>query len=130
MPKFPYHKAALILAEATYLGRLQTCQKYSVPKSTFEFWQNRLKEDRQLIELYKEHLEKLREKWTDDAVRTLKRTLQIISDGLENHPFSSPPKTIKDKEVWGKNMSAMSSLIKSVGDLNISTYVLFDEGKD
>lgn len=130
MPNFPYSRAALVLAEASCFGKQLACSKYHVANSTYNDWKQRLGKDDKLAELYQETLSKLREEWQEDSIKALKKGLEIIYCGFENHPFEGKPVGDRQIEAWGRNIDALSKAIKSIGDLAISTHILKEDDED
>ena len=127
MPAFPYARAAIVLAEATYFGKKLACQKYTVPKTTFNNWNKRLKTDNKLANLVTIQSEALSKEWQGDSIKCLKKVLFTIQEGLEKHPFSEEPQTIEEKELWSNSILALSKMVKSIGDLTIAGDVLTDD---
>ena len=130
MPAFPYDRAALVLAEATYFGKKLACQKYTVPRTTYTNWKKRLQTDNKLANLVTIQSEALSKQWQGDTIRCLKLALNTIQEGLSKHPFSYQPQTAEEKELWGNNILALSKMVKSIGDLTIAGDVLNDDSND
>ncbi len=126
MPAFPYERAALVLAEARYFGKKLACQKYQVPRTTYSNWKKRLETDNKLAHMVATQSEALSQQWQGDTIRCLKQTLFSIQKAFDNHPFSHAPRTIEEKELWGKNVVALSKMITSLGNLVISSHVLLE----
>ena len=127
MPGFQYRKVALYLAEAQFTSRKAVIAKYKLSGNTYDMWVQRLRNDPELRDIYQTCLEEMTKSWQAEAVRTLKKAMEIALLGLENNPFEDKPRQDRSKEIWGKNMSAMSNILKTMGDLNISTHVLFED---
>lgn len=127
MAGFRYQKVAGILAEAHFTSRKAVIKKYQISEFTYDSWGQRLKKDEKLKKLYENYIQKMTDSWQAEALEMLKETIKVSMVGLKNHPFDDKPKKDRPKEIWGKNMSAMSNLLKTMGDLNISTHVLFEE---
>ncbi len=127
---FPYRRAALILAEAQFRGVKGTITRHAVSRGTYDFWLQRLKNDDKLKKLYQEFLEKITSSWQAEALQTLKAAMEVTCLGLKNNPFQQVPKKEREKEIWGKNMAAMANVLKTIGDLNISTFVLMEDSEE
>lgn len=130
MPSFNYERASYILAEAMVFGKKSTCQKYSIPSRTYEYWRARLRTDGQLSELYQQALKELKQEWQEDSIKTLKKGLNVIYKGLNNNPLEQSPKDAREIEAHAKYLDSLSRIIKSVGDLAISTHVLKEDEEE
>ena len=130
MGGFAYRRAALILAETQFLGTKAVLARHNIPKGTYDNWKQRLKTDPKLQKMYQQCLEEMTSSWQAEAIQTLKKAMEVTRLGLENNPFGDKPTKDRAKELWGKNMSAMSHILKTMGDLNISTHVLMEEDDD
>ena len=127
MPEFPYERAALVLAEAKYFGKKLACQKYQVPRTTYTNWKKRLGTDNKLASLVATESLALTQQWQSDTIICLKQTLFSIQKAMDNHPFSLKPQTVEEKELWAKHIEALSKMIKSLGELAISSHVLLED---
>lgn len=127
MPGFQYRKVALYLAEAQLTSRKAVLDKYNLSGNTYDMWVQRLKTDPTLNRAYERFLKKMTESWQAEATKTLKKAMEVACLGLENNPFGDKPRQDRAKEIWGKNISAMSQILKTMGDLNVSTFVLMEE---
>ncbi len=124
---FPYPRASMILAESNFFGIKATCQKYKVPSSTYNDWKARLKKDDKLVQMYHEKLEKLREDWQEDTIRTFKIALSTLDQALINHPFNHQPQTVQERLTWAKNVEAVAKVITAVGEMAVGGHVLLRE---
>ena len=127
MPAFPYNRAALVLAEAMYFGKKLACQKYKVPRTTYTNWNKRLQTDDKLAHLVATQSSALSQQWQGDTIRCLKQTLSCIEQALLNHPFSHKPQNAEEIELWSKSIVALAQMIKSLGDLTISSHVMLED---
>lgn len=127
LPGFQYRKIALYLAEAQLTSRKAVLDKYNLSGNTYDMWVQRLKTDSTLKRAYDRYLRKMTESWATEATQTLKKAMEVACLGLENNPFKDKPTKDQAKEIWGKNMCAMSNILKTMGDLNVSTFVLMEE---
>lgn len=127
MPEFPTQRASVVLAHGKLFTKKAACSLYDVASGTYDRWRNRLNTDPDFKEIYYEELDKLSNQWQGETVRTLKKGLEVTQQAFDNHPFRISPKNPKETFAWAKAADSMSKLIKSVGDLAISTTVLNDE---
>ena len=127
MPAFPYNRAAFVLAEGMYFGKKLACKKYQVPKTTYTNWNKRLKTDDKLAHLVAIQSKALSQQWQEDSIRCLKQTLLCIEKAIENNPFSHKPQNVEEIELWSKSIVALAQMIKSLGDLTISSHVMLED---
>lgn len=130
MPEFPYRKASIVLAHGKLFTKKKACNIYNIKSSTYDQWRNRLNYDAKLQEMCDCELNKLANQWQGETVTALKKGLEVATQAFDNHPFRLPPRTNRDTEAWAKAADSMSKLIKSIGDLAISTTVLNDDDDD
>lgn len=130
MPEFPYRKASVVIAHAKLFTKNAAISFYSVRSGTYDYWRNRYNTDEKLQEMVAIELDKLANQWQGEAVRTLKNSLELVNKGIENTPFQLEIRNRFDVTAWANAMNSLSKVIKSVGDLTISTVVLNEEGDD
>ena len=130
MPAFPYERASFVLAEGTIFGKKSACERFNVIGRTYDDWNSRLKTDEKLRRMYEDCLKEIKQEWQEDAVKALKLSLRTICQQLEFHPITRSPESVEEIEAWAKSMDSLAKIIKTVGDLTISTHVLKESEAD
>ncbi len=112
--KFPYEKAATILAECDFFGDKQASERWGVDVRTIRNYRARLSEDKHLTSLYLTKKQLLVSGWQQDLTKCLNIALQKLTE------------LILDRDSEPRRITALTNAVKVVGELQIAADVLSD----
>lgn len=113
--KFPYEKAATILAECDFYEDKQVAKRWGIETRSIRNYRARLSEDQHLILLYQQKKQLLVSGWQQDTSKCLKIALEKLAE------------LIIDKDSEPKRITAVANAVKIVGELKIASDVLGDD---
>lgn len=113
--KFPYDKAATILAECDFYEDKQVAKRWGIETRSIRNYRARLTEDEHLVSLYQQKKQLLVSGWQQDVTKCLNITLQKLTE------------LILDRDSEPKRITALTNAVKVVGELKIAADVLNDD---
>ena len=113
--KFPYERAATILAECEIFGDTKTSQRWDISKKTIGRYRKRMESDEQLSSLVLQKRKLLASNWSLNTTKCLNSSLEELISLVE------------DRESDSRRILAITNLVKVVGELRIAADVLEDD---
>ncbi|MBW4598997.1 MAG: hypothetical protein KME29_05115 [Calothrix sp. FI2-JRJ7] len=110
---FNYERAAGALVDAIFSGDKAAAEKWDVSTRSIEEWRSRLKEDEELLALFKSKKQAREKSWASEIPDTIQAGLKFVKDAT-SHSDPADPEAIK----------AIVGALKVLMDIDLTKQVL------
>jgi hypothetical protein len=110
---FNYERAAGALVDAIFSGDKAAAEKWDVSTRSIEEWRSRLKEDEELLALFKSKKHAREKTWASEIPQVIQDGLRFVSDAIK-HANPEDPEALK----------AVVGALKVLMDIDLTKQVL------
>jgi hypothetical protein len=121
--KFPYERAAMILAEAEIFGDVETCKRWSITRQTLYRYRVRSQEDGELSQSVTLKKRMLLYGWQQDCAASIKKTLKVF-DGLMEDARAASCDGEERAVSFAAVLKSVAGGLKIVGELKLAAEAL------
>jgi hypothetical protein len=115
--KYPIEQIGMILAESYFSSDERVAQRWGVSRQTLTRYRRQMATDPLLSRIVALKVKKLSDQWAEDLSRTIKITLNQMSDLI-------PRMTVEECEI----LAALSNCLKVTGELSLTAAALLEPG--